>query len=894
MFKCPKFGRPFRKKEVFSSAGNRYLDLLWVACPLIAIFSHSAGASMTDNQTEIQFRSEQHFRDWIAGKSREWQCAMATRVVLRALPLVFRILKLPTRELPAKKEKKLVLHTLRIALLAHATVRQGLYDRAEAPLEEAGLDIRQCSDAAQEQSAEHHLVLAAEKLANLFIGAPREVDTSAKVVRWEASTTAFIVSDILNGTSADDPDRRQLLKSISADANFLTSGGDASDLARQQLWLNDVREKPEFSVNFPDWARKAFDAFANTGIGKTSPWSEWSAWYRSILGYWSKPSSVHFSDALKADLMASTPSFWGGDPDEVMRKLAALRTAGPGAGELGFPGFAGLSSNRIRVEKIPLDLGVLRSRKARATERIDNIPPHSDQPTILDELGRRPFARALVERMERAISDGNDGLAVHLHAPWGAGKTSVLMMMAQVMTEAQRAKPQDKRWIAINFNAWQHEPRKAVWWPFLETAKSESIRQLQAQKKWWKAFRIWRKWVLWNCTKVSGPYVAPLLILSALAVAGWWITQDRTVGAVMSNLTALLGITISAAAVFGLAAMLGRIVVFGSDTGAKEFAEHTHNPLRSVVGIFNSMVKIINAPICIFIDDVDRCHGAYIVGLVGAIQSSFRHPNVSFVVAADRAWMKAAFEEQYADFADEVGSPAQPLGYLFLEKLFQISIPVPGIDPEIKRQYWERLLGTEGAHNEEDGSTKGRATTNSDAVEDFEGSIEKRRLLLRNKFPKGITQEDAEAELHDDPTIESRAALVLELGKSTAAEKQAEHLLARFVDILPDNPRVMKRMVNTFAMRRAIGILQGASVDPEALARWTILEQRFPALADKLAAQPEALDELVASGVQEGPPPLPAELSRFKGVPIMDLIGRNEDVRLTSIDIRRITMGARN
>lgn len=119
-------------------------------------------------------------------------------------------------------------------------------------------------------------------------------------------------------------------------------------------------------------------------------------------------------------------------------------------------------------------------------------------------------------------------------------------------------------------------------------------------------------------------------------------------------------------------------------------------------------------------------------------------------------------------------------------------------------------------------------------------------------------------------------------------------MLARFVDILPDNPRVMKRMVNTFAMRRAIGILQAASVDPEVLARWTILEQRFPALADKLAAQPEALDELVASGVQEGPPPLPAELSRFKGIPIMDLIGRNEDVRLTSNDIRRITMGARN
>lgn len=551
---------------------------------------------MSENHAGIQFKSESEFRVWIQGKRRDWQCAIATRVVLRAMPLVFRVLKLPTRELPAKKEKKLVLHTLRIALLAHTTVRQELYDIADAPLDEAGYDVRQCSDAVEEQSAEYHLVRAAEKMATLLIGPPREVDTSVKVARWEANTTAFIVSDVFNATASDDRDHHQLLDSISADASFLTSGGSASDLARRQLWLNDVRGKPEFSVNFPDWARVEFDAFAKTGTGSISPWSEWSAWYRSILGYWSKPSSTHFSDALEVDLMTSTASFWEGDPDEVVRKLEALRTAGPDTRQLGLPGFAEVSITDPGIKKSARSHGRLTPNKERRPERIDVSTTHSDQPTLLDELGRRPFARVLVERMEQVRADGNNGLAVHIHAPWGAGKTSVLMMMAQVMTEAQTAKSKDKRWIAINFNAWQHEPRKAIWWPFLETVKSESIRQLQTQKKHWEAFRVWWEWTFWNAATVCAQFVTPLLFLVSLAALGWWFTQDKTPADLLSTLTTLFGVIVSAGAVFGIIAMLGRALVFGSDTLGREFIHQTRNPIKPVIELYDSMVRVTHDP----------------------------------------------------------------------------------------------------------------------------------------------------------------------------------------------------------------------------------------------------------------------------------------------------------
>lgn len=849
---------------------------------------------MSDNPTEIQFRSEQELRDWLHAKDRDWQCALATRAVLRALPLIFRVLDLPTRELPAKKEKKLALQSLRITLLAWVTVKHGLYGNLGVALEQSLLDLLQHLSVAQEQSPEHHVATSVAKLGGLILGAPSEIDTSSKIVFWEANTTTFVMSDVFTATEADKNAKRQLLDSISKDANFLKSDRDAASLMRQNLWLNEVRDKPELKVNFPDWARAVFDKFANSKLGKESSWAEWSQWYRSILGYPAKQTKSYFGDTVEIDLALRDGSFWDGDPDDVMLRIENLRKAGSKGRQIGVLEFAKVASNADGNEGHALNDHNRKSKNSSPTVRVDAVTTHADLPTLFDELGRRPFARALVERMDKARADGNNGLAVHLHAPWGAGKTSVLLMMAEIMTEKRGNKPEDHRWITVDFNAWQHEPRKALWWPFLETVKSDSIRRLQSQKKFGRALRVWRKWVFWNTAIVSARYIAPLLILLIVAATGWGITQDKTTETLVSNLTNLLGVIVSAAAVFGIAAMFGRILAFGSEANARDFAEHTHNPLKPMIALFDSIVRIADAPICVFIDDVDRCHASYIVGLLGAIQSSFRHRNVSFVIAADRTWMKAAFEDQYSDFVDEVGSTSQPLGHLFLEKIFQISIPVPGIDPALKRQYWERLLEAEGPRNADKAQMDDHKKKMPQTAEEFESSVEKRRLILRKKFPQGITQHDVEAELSTDSTVESRAAVVLELGNSNAAEKQAEHLLARFVDILPDNPRVMKRMVNTFAMRRAIGILQDASVEPEVLARWTILEQRFPALADKLAARPEALDEFLASSGQQGPVALTEELSHFKGIPIIEIIGPNGDNPITSDDIRRITMGARN
>jgi CheY-like chemotaxis protein len=96
----------------------------------------------------------------------------------------------------------------------------------------------------------------------------------------------------------------------------------------------------------------------------------------------------------------------------------------------------------------------------------ERVTIHADDPATVDELGRRPFAEVIAARVEevwnasRAKGTGggrNSGRAfmVHLHGPWGAGKTSVLNFLRAHLQDADR--PSAHRWVVVEFNAWQQQ-----------------------------------------------------------------------------------------------------------------------------------------------------------------------------------------------------------------------------------------------------------------------------------------------------------------------------------------------------------------------------------------------------------------------------------------------------
>ncbi|MBL6432280.1 MAG: hypothetical protein HPM95_19090 [Alphaproteobacteria bacterium] len=103
----------------------------------------------------------------------------------------------------------------------------------------------------------------------------------------------------------------------------------------------------------------------------------------------------------------------------------------------------------------------------------------------------------LVRRMDEMRAEKTpDGFALNLHGPWGAGKSSVLLMMDQALRDPERSS--GKPWAVVHFNAWQHERRNPPWWPLIEAVKGGCMDSLKKDGQWMRGNdvrHVWRQWI---------------------------------------------------------------------------------------------------------------------------------------------------------------------------------------------------------------------------------------------------------------------------------------------------------------------------------------------------------------------------------------------------------------
>jgi hypothetical protein len=808
---------------------------------------------------QVTITNDDEFRSWIAAKPREWAVEIAARVALRVLPLTFATSDTAAKSRLAGQLRLQASRAMFIVRTArmHVDHAQALPAAAYVTAAHAAARAARAADRANVgQAAAIPAANAAAAAAHAAEAARTDAAAAAAGAAADAAAAAAAAANAAGAPAA------AIWESITADARWL--GSQKGYLMRQPLWLDDVRGNSNFKTNFPLWVREPFDAFDQSQSVIDGPWGVWLAWYRAILpnSRGAMPRS-HFGKGKEVEIATKETSFWVRDPDVVTADIADI-VAWEWAG--------------------------------RKDQKIESVEPQSDEPTVDDQLGRRPFAQALVERMDKLYEQGgHDGFAAHIHAPWGAGKTSVLMMMRDLMIAKDRKSTNDKptkQWVVVSFNAWQHERRNPPWWPLMEAVKTECLNSLSRSNAK-QAVWLWLRWIWWKIRTDALPYVV-LAFVVALSVFLLWYTRGST----GTNPYEWI-LKIFAAAVTAYAAFFGasRVAIFGSATAAKFYEDISQDPLKRITALFESIIKKIDKPVCVFIDDLDRCRADYVVDLLEGIQTSFRHKNVAYVVAADRGWIKASFEARYGPFFSAVGSIGQPLGYLFLEKIFQISTPIPGMGDKTRSAFWNQLLKAT-ILPQEDGQAAGASSKTQPPLgltEQFDRAVETKRADLRVKHGENLTREQADAILEESDTEEDRAAVVLELNASGAAAKEAKHLLEEFTGIVPDNPRVMKRMVNAFAMRQAIGILERSATRTEVLARWTILEQRLPALADLLIEHPEWIQMLADEVDDKNREKLPPLLLPFVGSEVVrDIIGKASNHPLSVEHVRTITRGSAN
>jgi hypothetical protein len=228
----------------------------------------------------------------------------------------------------------------------------------------------------------------------------------------------------------------------------------------------------------------------------------------------------------------------------------------------------------------------------------------------------------------------------------------------------------------------------------------------------------------------------------------------------------------------------------------------------------------------IFIDDLDRCRPEYVVELLEGIQTLFMDEAVTYVVAADRAWLCQSFATAYGDFEKTVGEPGRPLGFLFLEKTFQISLEIPPMSKTNRERYWAELL-------------RG-ASVPAPAEPGPEGTSSARALAAASTVAE---VEDRIGDILDEGPADE-AVLVAAMRRLNAPDMQLqlEKLLLEFAPLLENNPRSMKRLMNAYGIERDRLLREGrllTKTERRQLALLTILRMRWPLLAEHLRDHPE-------------------------------------------------------
>lgn len=463
-----------------------------------------------------------------------------------------------------------------------------------------------------------------------------------------------------------------------------------------------------------------------------------------------------------------------------------------------------------------------------------------------DELGRRQLARSIATRLRQVSDNGPaESFLLHVDGPWGVGKSTILEFLATELV----ADPAD--YLVVKFDAWRQSRVGPPWWALLTSLRSALRESLDRPGR----IRLRTAEILHQLREAWLSNVISLFILLlALAAFVFVGPSDGDLGRGIQLLTGTIAVSSS---VWVLGSTAARSLLWESAAGARLYEQSHQNPMESLALHFSWLMSKTNQRVVFFLDDVDRCDEKYVVDLLDSVQTLVRDAPTAasgtgekppyFVVAADGRWIRCSYESVYCTFDEAVHEPGRPLGYLFLDKIFQLTVRIPILGQEQRRAYLDHLLQKEapasGAQHPE--------------------LSERQREIRESRSQSEILSVVEAAPPASQPAL--RAAAAEQLATSEVVE-QTEHELQKFSDLLEPNPRSMKRFVNAYSVALSTALLEERTLDPDHVALWVIARMRWPQVTDYLSRHPEAVNALQTPG-EDPKRPLPEEIAPLVGDP---------------------------
>ena len=448
----------------------------------------------------------------------------------------------------------------------------------------------------------------------------------------------------------------------------------------------------------------------------------------------------------------------------------------------------------------------------------------ADNETSVDLLYYGAIARTVV----RLVGEKSDeALSVGVHGDWGAGKSSVLMMVEEAFEDNERV-------LCVRFNGWLFqgfEDAKAV---LIETIVDELLRKRSKRDKVAdQAKKVLRRVDWMKVARKASSYGISLAT---------GIPHPETV----KDLSAAVRAVVAKGGEGATAENLATLVRDSNDFLREVEEDSAPEQMHAFRKEFEELLERADIDrLVVLVDDLDRCLPEIAIETLEAIRLFLFVPRAAFVIAADEGMIEYAVRQHFPDLPVTTGPATYARNYL--EKLIQVPFRLPSLGYAETRIYVTLLLVLNNYGED------------SDTFSKIAGLA---REVLRRPW-KG-------------PGLD-RKAIGEALGSVPEEIERALELSGRIAPILADgargNPRQIKRFINTMMLRLAIAEERGFrdELNISVLAKIMLAERFAPELYDAMArgsantGASEDLGALEAAVLQQLPGELKTKSADGKG-----------------------------
>lgn len=403
-----------------------------------------------------------------------------------------------------------------------------------------------------------------------------------------------------------------------------------------------------------------------------------------------------------------------------------------------------------------------------------------DNETAIDMI----YSEAVSATVAKVIRDsGNEPLTVGVHGDWGAGKSSVLLMLEDAFSE-------DDRTSVVRFNGWLFQGLEDAKTVIIETIVEQLLRDRAFTTKLKDASKKLLKRVdlMKVASKAGGLALTGLTGIPSPDMLGGLMEQGKKLLAGGEELT-----------VGDMTGYVKNVTDCLNDPEAETLPAHIH----AFRVEFEELLAAADIDrLVVVVDDLDRCLPATAIETLEAIRLFLFVPGAAFVIAADEGMIEYAVRSHFPDLPLSSGPSTYARNYL--EKLIQVPFRLPPLGYVETKVYLTLLVA---------GSSLDTGSAPFDTLLNL-GREALRRPWDGNGLSRGVIEERLGA-----VSAELENALIL-----------ADQLALPLAEGAQGNPRQIKRFLNTLNLRLAIADARGIGddVNPAVLAK-LMLAERFKA-----------------------------------------------------------------